>query len=221
MQFKADLHLHCGDGEIQDPWTPQSKDIIGHAKSLGFNLLSFPCHNKVFYNEDLAEYAEKQGILLIPGVERDIEGKHVLIYNINNREAQQVRTFNDLRQLKQKRKNVLIIAPHPFFFHEACLGEKLLPNLDVFDAIEYSHFYTFWLNRNKQAVELAEKRSKPLVGTSDCHFLNQIGYTYSLIEAEDDITSILHSIRQNKIELRTKALPSTQFIKIGSKLFRA
>ena len=105
MQFKADLHLHCGDGEIQDPWTPQSKDIIDHAKSLGFNLLSFTCHNKVFYNEDLAEYAEKQGILLIPGVERDIEGKHVLIYNINNREAQQVRTFNDLRQLKQKRKN--------------------------------------------------------------------------------------------------------------------
>jgi predicted metal-dependent phosphoesterase TrpH len=82
-----------------------------------------------------------------------------------------------------KRDGGLVIAPHPFFPAPKCLNGKLRENVDLFDAIEFSHFYTRRVDFNRKAVAYARRMGLPLVGTSDCHRLWQLGTTYTLVEA--------------------------------------
>lgn len=208
--LKSDLHLHAGEDK-HHRLKYNSKELIDYAAEKGFEVLALTFHRDVYYDEELKEYAKDKGILLIPSVEKLIEGKEVLIYNITQTESKKLKTFDDIRDLK-KRKNILVIAPHPYFKIWNCLGKKLVENIDLFDAIEYSHFHLPYFNLNKKAVEVAKKFSKPLIGTSDAHNLFQIGMTYSLVDSEKSIESFFKAIREGRTQLKTKPVSLKYFI---------
>ena len=71
----------------------------------------------------------------------------------------------------------------------------------LFDAVEYHQFYLSWLNFNKKAKKTALQWSLPLVGSSDVHYLFQLGGTHSLVHAEKNISSVLNAIKQNHIRI--------------------
>ncbi|MEJ2082289.1 MAG: PHP-associated domain-containing protein [Acidobacteriota bacterium] len=81
--LKADLHLHTcedpHDGQRMVVHTPA--ELIQRAADQGFRVLSITNHNQLLYSRELAEYAERLGVLLIPGVEATLNGRHVLLYN--------------------------------------------------------------------------------------------------------------------------------------------
>ncbi|MBC8495370.1 PHP domain-containing protein [archaeon] len=208
--LKADLHLHAGEDKCHNI-KYSSKDLIDRAASLGFEVLAFTFHDQTSYTEELADYAKKKGILLIPGIEKHIEGKEVLLYNITAEQIKKLKSFADLKELKKKH-DILVIAPHPFFKRKNCLDKKLIEHIDLFDGIEYAHFYLSWLNFNKKSVEVAEKFSKPLIGNSDSHYLVQLNTTYSLIDSEKNIKSVFKAIRNKKVVLKTKPVSLFYFI---------
>jgi hypothetical protein len=201
-KLKADLHLHTKE-DPQDNVKYSSRELIDQAYQKGFEVLAITNHNQITYDNYLAEYARERGILLIPGVEATIGKKHVLLLNMDY-SLHRIRTFDDLKLLKGG--TGLIIAPHPFFPSFTSLNSKLEGHLDMFDAIEYSHCYLEKINFNKKAEDLAKKFSLPLIGTSDAHFLWQIGTTYSLIEAENDLESVIAAIKEGKVEIVTEPL---------------
>src|SRR3989304_10233767 len=98
MLLKADLHLHPSEGEAFIAYDARS--LIDRAARAGFEVLSITNHDVVTFDRDLAAYARDRGILLIPGVEATIEGKHVLLYNIDI-PPERIRSFADLRRLKR------------------------------------------------------------------------------------------------------------------------
>ena len=106
MDLKADLHLHTRDGDRFIAY--DARGLIDRAARDGF----------VTFSEDLGAYARERGILLIPGVEATIEGKHVLLYNIDV-DPERIRTFADLR--RRRSPEWLVVAPHPFFPASFCL----------------------------------------------------------------------------------------------------
>ena len=201
-KLKADLHLHTKE-DPQDRVKYNAKELIDQAYLRGFDVLAITNHNQITYDNYLAEYARERGILLIPGAEAKIDKKHVLLLNMNY-SLHRIRTFNDLKLLKDGAG--LIIAPHPFFPSFTSLNSKLEKHLDIFVAIEYSYCYLEKINFNKKAEALAKGFSLPLIGTSDAHFLWQIGTTYSLIEAERDIESVIAAVREGKVEVVTEPL---------------
>jgi len=83
--LKADIHLHAGEDQLHK-LSYSSKELIDHASRKGFEVLALTFHRDIFFNKELSDYAKKKGILLIPGVERYIEGKEVLIYNLKEGE---------------------------------------------------------------------------------------------------------------------------------------
>jgi hypothetical protein len=214
--LKADLHIHTGE-DPYDKIKYSSKELIDHAARLGFDVLAITNHHKIHYSKKLADYAKRKGILLISGVETHINGKEVLL--LNARKPGRIKDFSDLERLKKE--NVVVIAPHAFYpLFSACLGEELLKNIKYFDAIEYCHFYLPFLNSfNKKAVMVAKKYNKTLVGTSDSHRLFQMGHTYSLIDCNKDIDSVLEAIRKGKVQIRTKCLSYFSFLRIFFKIF--
>ncbi len=228
--LKADFHIHTNFiQKYEGKYTP--KELIDKAKELGFDVIAITEHYrpdyklkeymenplKTYYH--IKKYADKKGILVLPGAEILIEGKEVLLLNILE-DVRKYRTFQDLRKLKKKNKNVLIVAPHPFFKDKVCIGKELEKNIDVFDAIEYCHFYTRFFNFNKKAVKIAKKYSKTLLGTSDAHMFLQLNHTYTLIDSKKDINSIIKAIKENRVSLVSKPLPLKYFIIILFRLFR-
>lgn len=209
--LKIDLHMHTNE-DPQDTFIKHSsKQLIDHFASLGYDAIAITCHDAVIHRTELAEYAQKKGILLIPGCERTIEGRHTLLYNFTQKETEKIKTFEDLRKIKKKHH--LVIAPHPFFPHGASLREKLAENADLFDAVECSQFYTENMNFNKKALWFAHTRNMPVVGNSDTHMLwHTNGTTYSLVEAEKTTAGVVDAIKSGKVELATTEMPLRIFI---------
>jgi len=207
--LKAQLHIHTKEDPI-DNIDYTAKQLIDHAAQQNFDVLAFTCHDKVVHNQELKQYAQNKNILLIPGVERTIQGKHVLIYNLTEEESQQITSFQKLNQLK-KQKQFLVIAAHPFQFGPTCLKNKVFKYFNLFDVWEYSFFYTKTINKNKKAVKLAKKYQKPLIGSSDVHKLSTLEKTYTLINAEKNTNSIFQAIKNNQTKIKTTPLSFLQY----------
>jgi len=218
MKLKADLHLHV-DADPKDNVKHTAEQLIDRAAQKGFEVLAITCHDYIFYNKKIVDYAKSKNILLIPGGEKTLYGKHILLYNITNADLQKIKSFQDIRDLKKQKPSVVVIAPHPYFFLGSCLGDFLEKNIDLFDAIEYVHYYHRFINPNKKAVSIAKKYSKPLVGNSDTHLLFQFGTTFSYIHADKNINSILDAIRNKQVTLSTKPLSVIKFIHVSAWVF--
>jgi predicted metal-dependent phosphoesterase TrpH len=203
LLLKADFHTHSRE-DPHDFIRHTASELIAEAARQGFDVLAITCHNKRVHSDELAARAARLGVLLIPGVEAAIEGKHTLLLDMPYSRLK-VRRFADVRRLK--RDGGLVIAPHPFFPAPKCLNSKLRENLDVFDAIEFSHMYTQTIDFNKKAVEYARRMELPLLGNSDTHRLWQLGTTYTLLEAESKtIEGVFAAVRAGRARVVTAPL---------------
>ncbi len=211
-KLKIDFHVHTGE-DPKDVYIKYSaKELLAKAAEYEFDAITVANHGEIYFHEELRQYAEELGILLIPGVEACVEGKHVLL--VNCRQGQSYHRGLKLATLRDYAgEESLVIAPHPFYPKSYCLQEKLEQHIQLFDAIEYSHLHFRILNFNKKAVAIAERYHLPLVGTSDAHQLEQFHTTYTLVEAEKSISAILQAVRQGQVEVVTQSLSHRIFVK--------
>jgi predicted metal-dependent phosphoesterase TrpH len=209
-ELKVDLHVHTGD-DPEDRVGYTSYELLDLASDQGFDVISIANHDRITYSEELRNYAEKLDILLIPGVEKTIYKKHVLVINAGSEDLD-VESFGELSD--GKRSSKLIIAPHPFYPSPFSLKDDLTSQVGLFDAIEYSHYYTVSMNFNKRAVELSNSSKKPLVGTSDAHFPYQLGTTYTMVNASKDIHSVVNAVKKGRIRVVSDPLSLSQALRI-------
>ncbi len=208
-RLKADFHLHTCD-DVRDDIPHSAEMLLDDAASKGFQVVAITCHEILVYDEYLAEYAGQLGMVLIPGIEANIDGRHVLMLN-PDREQAAARSFDELRRLGKR--DAVIIAPHPYFPVGQSLLGKLKENIDLFDAIEYSCFYQPLLNLNVPAVKVAREHNLPMVGTSDTHLLPLIDSTFTWVDAEPRTDAILDAIRRGNVEIETRPRPIGEMIR--------
>ena len=213
--LKADLHLHTAEDPV-DRVGYTAKELIAKAADEGFDVISITNHQQMTFSQDLFFYAKERGILLIPGMEMTIQRRHVLVLNPSSHKA--CSDFFSLSKLR--RPETLIIAPHPYFPGTTSLNGCLLKHLDLFDALEYSHFYSLMINFNQKPGEISQSFGLPLVGTSDAHLLSQLGNTYSLIYAETNMEAVFAAIRQNMVKVISRPLKPLEMGLIAARLFR-
>jgi predicted metal-dependent phosphoesterase TrpH len=198
--LKAELHSHTSD-DTYDTIGYDAFALIDRAAALAYGVLAITLHDQQLDVRPFQAYARERGIVLVPGVERTISGKHVLLLNFPP-EAERVTTFEALGRLKA-RSNGIVVAPHPFFPARSCLHGYLNRHADLFDAVEVNAFHTRTIDFNRRAVRWAAAHGKPLVGNGDVHRLAQLGTTYSLIDAEPDADAICEAIRKGRVEVRS------------------
>ena len=192
--------------------------LLEDAAAKGFQTVSITCHEILVYDEYLAEYAGQLGIVLIPGIEANVDGRHVLILN-PDREQAAATTFGDLRRLGKR--DAVIIAPHPYYPIGPSLREKLSQYGHMFDAVEYNAMFTRMLNFNRRAVRWARAHGKPMVGNGDVHRLRQLGTTYSLVDAEPTPDAICAAIREGRVRVEAEPLSMAAASTIMSQLLSA
>jgi predicted metal-dependent phosphoesterase TrpH len=201
--LKVELHTHTADDPV-DRIPHTTRELIDHAASLGYDALAVTLHDRQLDVHNLTAYAADHGIVLIPGVERTIEGRHVLLLNFAAG-ADQVRTFHDLARLKARQPGV-VVAPHPFFPGTVCLGAELERHADLFDAVECNAMYARGVDFNRRARRWARRHGKPLVGNCDVHRLWQLGPTYSLVDAAPDADAICAAIAAGHVRVESRPL---------------
>src|SRR5688572_7436131 len=199
--LKVDLHTHTADDPV-DRIPYSSQELIDRAAALGYDALAITLHDRQLDIRPLAAYAAERGVVLIPGIERTIQGKHVVLLNFS-RATEEVTSFDDLRRLKS-RESGIVVAPHAFFPAPTCLRGLMDRHADLFDAVEYNAMFTASVNFNEKAVRWAEAHGKPLVGNGDVHRLAQLGTTYSLVEAARDAASICAAVAAGRVSVCAK-----------------
>jgi predicted metal-dependent phosphoesterase TrpH len=196
--IKVDLHIHTLD-DPKDHLDYTSHQLLERARRLGFGALAITLHDKVFDRPEVFADAAAMGILLIQAAEMRLEGADVVLLNVQPEEVENLRTFAGLRQLRARRGDSLFcFAPHPFFFLGASIGDRLLKEIDCFDAIELCHFHKGWFDLNRRARKVAADQSWPLLATSDAHRLQAFGGHYTSVPRPRELTTetLLRALRQ-------------------------
>lgn len=201
--LKVELHTHTADDPV-DAIPHTTCELIDRAAALGYDAVAITLHDRQLDLRRFMPYAAERGIVLIPGIERTIEGRHVLLLNFA-RGAEEVRTFADLAVLKAKQRG-LVIAPHPFFPSTVCLRGALERHVDLFDAIERNAMFIRGVDFNRAAERFAARHGKPVVGNGDVHRLAQLGSTYSLIDAPRDPDAICDAIAAGRVRVESRPL---------------
>jgi hypothetical protein len=201
--LKVELHSHTSDDPIDEiPYS--AEDLIDRAAALGYKALAITLHNRQLSVKRLVPYAADRGIVLLPGIERTIERRHVLLINFSQR-TEDVKTFDDLASLRRSEPG-LVVAPHAFFPATTCLRGDLNRYRDLFDAVEINAMFTASLDFNVPARRWAERHGKPLVGNGDVHRLRQLGTTYSLVDADPHPDAICQAIREGRVLVESRPL---------------
>ena len=211
--LKVELHTHTADDPI-DAIPHTTFQLIDRAAVLGYDALAVTLHDHQLDLRRFAPYAAERGIVLIPGVERTVEGRHVLLLNFA-RGTEDVRTFADLARLKASVPG-LVVAPHPFFPAAACLRGALERHADLFDAVERNAMFIRGVDFNRAAERFAARHGKPIVGNCDVHRLAQLGSTYSLVDAPRDPEAICDAIAAGRVRVESRPLAWTDAARIMS-----
>ncbi|MGI8480993.1 MAG: PHP-associated domain-containing protein [Chthoniobacterales bacterium] len=217
--IKLDLHIHTLD-DPQDALDYSAHELLERARALGFRVLAITLHDRVFDRAEVFANAEKLGILLIPAAEVRLQGADVLCLNVTQAEFDSLHDFDDLRRLRAIRgPSLFTIAPHPFYVVGGSIGERLIQEMDCFDAIELCHFfYKGVFNPNRRAAEVAARFGKPLIATSDAHRLHAFGSHYTSMPrpAEITIENVIAALRSGPLRL---TMPSCSIIDLLSAIY--
>lgn len=204
---KAELHAHTADDPM-DRVPHTAETLIERAAEHGYGALAITLHDRPFDPAPLEAFARARGIVLIPGLERTIDGRHVILLNFPT-SAIEVRSLEDVARLKAATPGGLVIAPHPFYPIPSALGRELLEaHLDLWDAVEVSALYVRGFDFSTRTIEWARQYGKPLVGNADVHRLTQLDTTWTEIDAPDgaDATALCEAIRAGRVRVVTRPL---------------
>jgi predicted metal-dependent phosphoesterase TrpH len=203
--LRGDFHHHIDADPVDGRFIRHSAGaLIDHAAGAGLHVLAITCHESIPYDGDATRYAARRGVLLLHGMEATVSGHHVLLLNFREWPAGEC-SMADIEALKTP--EALVIAPHPFYPAGIAGGETLQAHRRVFDAVEFSGLYTPLTQRfNRRAQRYAQTADLPVVGNSDTHFLWQLGYTYTLIDAPPEPQAVIEAIRRGRVHLVTRPL---------------
>src|SRR5438874_6997714 len=104
--IKLDLHIHTLD-DPKDKLDYSAHELLARARRLGFSVLAITLHDAVFDRPKVFADAQRLGILLIPAAEMRIEGADIILLNVTTEDVADLRTFNDVRQLRSRRGETL------------------------------------------------------------------------------------------------------------------
>ena len=216
--MKLDLHIHTLD-DPKDALDYSAHQLLERAKQLGFGALAITLHDSVFDRAEVFADAAAMGILLIPAAEMRLEGADIILLNVTAAEIAQLKSFDDVRQLRARRGlSIFTFAPHPFFKLGGSIGERLLQEIDCFDAIELCHFHKGLFDLNRRAVKVATQLDKPLIATSDAHQLHAFGRHYTSIPRPNElrIENIFSALRSGP---RRVVSPSASIVDLASMIY--
>ncbi|MCU4972330.1 PHP domain-containing protein [Halobacteria archaeon AArc-m2/3/4] len=209
IPFAIDFHVHSDDS--YDGHEPIEL-ILEHAADIELDGVVITDHDEIEESLRAAELAPEYGLVGIPGVEVSTRHGHLLAIGVEERPDPGqpfMETVETVREL-----GGIAIVPHPFQRSRHGVRKGRIEDAD---AIEVYNSMLFTGYRNRRARTFARRRDYPEIGSSDAHYLPNVGraYTDILVTPDDDVDSkadidgdeLVDAILEGRTQIRGKRTP--------------
>jgi predicted metal-dependent phosphoesterase TrpH len=191
MQVKADLHVHTTYSK-DSLITP--KELVFFAKQRGLNAVAVTDHNSLV---GAFKIAKETDFPIIPGMEVSSSDGHIVALNVSELIPRGLGAAETVDRIHHA--GGIAIACHAYALFKGSLGKNAAAA--KFDAVEVVNARAFPFGRCKRkAEELARQKGFSRVGGTDAHYGRQVGYGYTVIDAELDVDSVCKAIVAGRCE---------------------
>jgi predicted metal-dependent phosphoesterase TrpH len=199
MQVKADLHVHTiysRDSLI----TP--KELVFYAKKRGLTAVAVTDHDRV---DGALKIARETDFLIIPSIEVSSRNGHIVCLNVQEPIPKGLSSDETVEKIHAT--GGMAVACHPFALFKGSLGKHANTK---FDAVETINASAFPFNRCvRKAQEIADRFGISRVAGTDAHYGPEIGYAYTVIDAEPQVDAIIRAIAKGHCQPFGKPIPMT------------
>ena len=203
MTLKIDIHVHTTyshDALI----TP--KDLIFYAKKRGLDGVAITDHDRI---DGALKIAKETDFLIVPGIEISSLNGHIIGLNVNELVPPKLGVDETLDRIHEA--GGIAIACHPITFFKESLKGHISSR---FDAIEVINSASFPFNYSvRRSEEIASRLGIARVAGSDAHYGPEIGYAYTLVNAECEVDEVVNAIRKGFCSPYGRAIPLTMRFK--------
>ncbi len=198
MPVKADLHVHTTYSE-DSLITP--KELVFYARRNGLNAVAVTDHNCL---AGAFKIAKEANFPIIPGMEVSSRDGHIVALNVSELIQRNLSAEETVDKIHKA--GGIAVACHPYALFKGSLGRNVSA---CFDAIEVINARSIPFRRSvRKAEESAATLKLPRVAGTDAHYGPQIGYGYTIIEAEpSDTEAIVSAIVRGRCSPFGQAVP--------------
>jgi predicted metal-dependent phosphoesterase TrpH len=190
MRVKADLHVHT-NYSYDSLITPE--ELVFYAKKRGLTAVAVTDHNRV---DGALKIARETDFLIIPGTEVSSQDGHIVGLNVQEPIPKGLGVDETVDRIHAA--GGLAVACHPFALFKGSLGKHATAK---FDAVETVNASAFPFKRSvRKAEEIADCFGLPRVAGTDAHYGPQIGYAYTLIDAESSVDAVAKAIADGQCQ---------------------
>ncbi len=196
LALKLDLHVHtCYSCDA----TTTLKEVLTQSKKRGLDGVAITDHDTV---EGARKLARSDEIVVIPGVEVSSLQGHILGLNI----TRPIPLGLDVRETIRRVHDAggVAVAAHPSVFYKRMMG-RVASNFDAIEVINASAFpfsLSTYLNRRlASGLDLAQTAG------SDAHYVSEIGFAYTLVDADEEVDEIVQAIKRGATVPLGKPIP--------------
>lgn len=203
MTLKIDIHIHTTyshDSLI----TP--KDLIFYAKKRGLDGVAITDHDRI---DGALKIAKETDFLIVPGIEISSLNGHIIGLNVNELVPPKLSVDETLDRIHKA--GGIAIACHPVTFFKDSLKGHISPRFDAIEVINSSAFpFNYSVRRSE---EIASRLGIARVAGSDAHYGPEIGYAYTLVNAESEVDEVVNAIKKDLCSPHGRAIPLTMRLK--------
>jgi predicted metal-dependent phosphoesterase TrpH len=177
------------------------KELVYYARKRGLNAVAITDHNQI--NGALKVAKEVLDFFIIPGTEVSSSQGHIVGLNVSEDIPKGLTAEETVDKIHST--GGIAIACHPFALFKGSLKRNVSRN---FDAIETINARAFPFSRSCRKAELAAKNfGLPRVAGTDAHYGPQVGYSYTIIDAELNVGDIVKAIAAGKCQPFGQSVP--------------
>lgn len=211
LVLKIDLHVHS---RFSADSTITSRELVHYAQKAGLDGVAVTDHDNM---DGATKIAQETGFFIIPGMEVTSLQGHVVALNIQKAIPSKLGIRETIERIHEA--NGIAIACHPTGLLKCGLGNLTPSDIDAVEVINSSALP--FRNSVRRNEAIAQRLGKPRVAGSDAHYGPEIGYAYTLVQAELDANEVVEAIVQGRCKPFGKAVPiSMRLHKIGAQRTR-
>jgi len=202
MELTVQLHMHTTESKgtrIVTDSTITPKQAVDIAKKNGIDAIAITDHNTTSVYPKIKEYAEKNGILLINGIEINTIDGHLIGLNVDLDIGKNVSRSMTALEAKDliKDSSGEVYIPHAFDIRNAGIGVKIKEidgMVEVFNPLNIFNF------EDRYADFVAKKLNRPRAVGADAHLPKMVNTCLTVVDSEPDVKSILNAIKKGNVK---------------------
>ncbi len=204
MELTVQLHMHTTESKgtrIVTDSIITPKQAVDIAKKNGINAIAITDHNTTSVYPKIKEYAEKNKILLINGIEINTVDGHLIGLDVDldiEKSVNRPMTALEAKDLIKDSGGEVYI-PHTFDIRNAGIGVKIKEIDGIVEVFNSLNIFKF---EDRYADFIAKKLNRSRAVGADAHLPKMINTCLNVVDSELDAKSILNAIKKGNVEFK-------------------